>query len=77
MINETKDYDEFPRAQKKRHPFARRVGEAADMMMQFYRVKVELPAEERKECIIIESVIETSDTKNSNEFAKLPNSTYD
>ena len=47
------------------------------MMMQFYRAKVELPAEEREESIRIESVIEASDIENSNEFSKLPNSTHD
>ena len=59
---QTKESDELPRPKKKKHPFSRRVGETADMMMQFYRAKVELPAEEREESIIIESVIEASDT---------------
>ena len=51
--------------------------ETADMMMQFYRAKVELHAEEREESIITESVTEASNTENSNEFSKLPNSTND
>ena len=59
---QTKESDELPRPKKKKHPFSRRVGETADMMMQFYRAKVELPAEEREESIIIELVIEASDT---------------
>ena len=45
--------------------------------MQFYRAKVELPAEEREESIVIESVIENSGVKKNNEFSKLPNKTHD
>ena len=74
---QAKEYDELPRPKKKKHPFSGRVGETADMMMQFYRAKVKLAAEEREESVIIESVIEVSDTKNSNEFSKLPNSMHD
>ena len=69
---QTKEYDELPRPKKKKHPFSGRVGETADMMMQFYRAKVELPAEEREE-----SIIDDSDAENSNDFSKLPNRTHD
>ena len=74
---QAKEYDELPRPKKKKHPFSGRVGETADMIMQFYRAKVELAAEEREESATIESVIEVSDTENSNEFSKLPNSMHD
>ena len=74
---QAKEYDELPRPKKRKHPFCGRVGETADMMMQFYRAKYELSSDEREESVIIESVIEASDTENSNEFSKLPNSTHD
>ena len=74
---QTKEYDELPRPKKKKYHFSGRVGETADMMIQFYRAKVELPAEEREESIIMESVIDHSDAENSNNFSKLPNSTHD
>ena len=49
---------ELPGPKKKKHPFSKRVGSVADMMMQFYRAKVELPTdEEHVSCkIIVETV---------------------
>ena len=67
----------FHDQRKKKHPFTGRVRKTADMMMQFYRAKVELLIEEREERIIIELVIEASDIKNGNEFVKLRKSTHD
>ena len=43
---------------KKKHPFAERVGEVADMMAQFYRAKVKLPHEKEDSTVILESVLE-------------------
>ena len=74
---QTKEYGKLPHSKKKKHPFSGRVGETADMMMQFYSAKVELSAKVREKIIIIEAVIEDSDVKNSNEFSKLPNSMHD
>ena len=39
-------HQELPPAKKKKHPFSGRVGQTADMMLQFYRAKLELPLEE-------------------------------
>ena len=46
-----------PPAKKKKHPYSGRVGQTADMMLQFHREKLELPLEEESN-IILESVIE-------------------
>ena len=48
---------ELPPAKKKKHPYSGRVGQTADMMLQFYRAKLELPLEEESN-IILEYVIE-------------------
>ena len=50
-------HQELPPAKKKKHPYSGRVGQTADMMLQFYRAKLELPLEEESN-IILESVIE-------------------
>ena len=50
-------HQELPPAKKKKHPFSGRVGQTADMMLQFYRAKLELPLEEESN-ITLESVIE-------------------
>ena len=50
-------HQELQPAKKKKHPFSVRVGQTADMMLQFYRAKLELPLEEESS-IILESVIE-------------------
>ena len=50
-------HQELPPAKKKKHPYSGRVGQTADMMLQFYRAKLELPPEEESN-IILESVIE-------------------
>ena len=73
---QTKEYGKLPHSKKKKHPFSGRVGETADMMMQFYSTKVELSAKERDESII-ESATEDSDAENSQEFSKLYNSMHD
>ena len=49
-------HQELPPA-KKKHPYSVCVGQTADMMLQFYRTKLELPLEEESS-IIMKSVIE-------------------
>ena len=71
-----KSKERHDKPKKKKHRFSGRVGETADMMRQFYKAKAKLPAEEQEE-IKIESFIEAADTRNSNEFAKLPSNTHD
>ena len=50
-------HQELPPAKKKKHPFSGLVGQTVDIMLQFYRAKLELPLEEESS-IILESVIE-------------------
>ena len=47
---------EIPPPQKRKHPFSKRVGSVADMMVQFYRAKIALAdeSEEKKEVTNIE-----------------------
>ena len=47
---------EIPPPKKRKHPFSKRVGSVADMMVQFYRTKIALAdeSEERKEVANIE-----------------------
>ena len=47
----------YRQLKKKKHPYCGRVGQTADMMLQFYRAKLELPLEEESN-ITLESVIE-------------------
>ena len=49
---------EIPPPKKRKHPFSKRVGSVADMMVQFYRAKIALAddSEERKEVTNIEIV---------------------
>ena len=47
----------YRQLKKKKHPYSGRVGQTADMMLQFYRAKLELPLEEESN-ITLESVIE-------------------
>ena len=55
-------HQELPPAKKKKHPYSGRVGQTADMMLQFYRAKLELPLEEESN-IILEYVIEEDKTQ--------------
>ena len=50
-------HQELPSAKKKKHRYSGRVGQTADMMLHFYRARLELPLEEESN-IILESVIE-------------------
>ena len=47
---------EIPPPKKRKHPFSKRVGSVADMMVQFYRAKIALAdeSEKRKEVTNIE-----------------------
>ena len=47
----------LPPAKKPEHPYSGSVGQTADVMLQFYRAKLELPREEESS-IILKSVIE-------------------
>ena len=67
----------FHDQKKQKHLSSEHMGQTADMIVQFSRTKVELPTEKREGNIIIESVIEADYTEYTNEFVKLPNSTWD
>ena len=52
------EQQDLPPPKKKRHPFAGRVGEVADMVAQFFKAKVELPHEKEDTTVILISVLE-------------------
>ena len=49
---------DLPSPKKKKHPFAGRIGKVADMVAQFFKVKVELSHEKEDSTVILEPVLE-------------------